>query len=383
LTRFGRSIIGGAETLARGLTKEATRHGWVVEVWTTCATDYTTWANTLPPGTTVEDGVTVRRFPVDAWNADTFHAINKRLESLGGLDKAGEYEWVFRGPHSTALNQFVARYAAEFDAVVAMPYLHSIPFDAAWLAGDNVLLIPCLHNEPKAYLEPFRLLLESASGVVFISPEEANFAVKDLGLRIDHSAIIGSGVQYNPPAKAEFSEELPYLLYVGRLEQGKNIPLLYDYIRRYAEEGGKVRLVIAGDGPCRPPAGPEFEFLGPVTDVEKDRLYAGSLALCQPSWNESFSLVIMESWLAGRPVLVWSGCDVTRGHVQRSKGGLWFGNYLEFKETVAWLLKHETAAGRMGANGQQYVKKNFMWQQVFSKFERTLAGWGFGDLRGL
>ena len=88
----------------------------------------------------------------------------------------------------------------------------------------------------------------------------------------------------------------------------------------------------------------------------------------------------MESWLAQRPVLVWAGCDVTRGHVQRSKGGLWFGNYDEFKEAVEWFKTHGTASARMGVNGSQYVKENFTWDRVFERFATNLNAWGFGEL---
>jgi glycosyltransferase involved in cell wall biosynthesis len=83
----------------------------------------------------------------------------------------------------------------------------------------------------------------------------------------------------------------------------------------------------------------------------------------------------MESWLARRPVLVWADCDVTRGHVQRSKGGLWFSNYDEFKEGVDWLDDHNKAAARMGTNGRRYVTNNFSWEHVFNRFSHALSSW--------
>ena len=55
---------------------------------------------------------------------------------------------------------------------------------------------------------------------------------------------------------------------------------------------------------------------------------AAASLLCQPSHNESFSLVIMESWLCGRPVLVSSQCAVTKDFAKRSNGGLYFKDYL-------------------------------------------------------
>ena len=70
VARYGPKIIGGAEGLARGFAEEAVRQGWEVEAWTTCATSYATWENELPSGTERQNGVLVRRFPIDKWDGE-------------------------------------------------------------------------------------------------------------------------------------------------------------------------------------------------------------------------------------------------------------------------------------------------------------------------
>ena len=61
--RYGQAINGGAELHARYIAEHLARHA-DVEVLTTCATDYVTWANDLRPGVETINGVAVRRFPV-------------------------------------------------------------------------------------------------------------------------------------------------------------------------------------------------------------------------------------------------------------------------------------------------------------------------------
>lgn len=375
LSRFGREILGGAETLARGLAVEAIQRGWKAEVWTTCATSYTTWANDLPQGRDEVEGVPVLRFPVDPWDPTAYHALSKKLQLRFALEIEEQYEWLASGPQSMMLYQHVAGHEAEWDAVIILPYLHSLTYHAAWLAGNKVIMWPCLHDEVYAYMEPFRVLLESVWGVVFISPEEAKLAISEIGMKLRQCAIVGSGVKLSDVWHHSVESEPPFLLYVGRLEDGKNVPLLFDYVARYVDEGGDLRLVVTGDGPRKPPDHPAFDFHGFVTEDEKSRLYASALALCQPSFNESFSLVLMESWISVRPVLVWSACDVTRGHVERSKGGLWFASYEEFKGAVEWLKNNQSAADQMGRNGQKYVELNYRWDHVFSRFSETLLRW--------
>lgn len=375
LSRFGREVIGGAETLARGLALEAIRHGWQVEVWTTCATSYTTWNNDLAPGRDQVDGMPVLRFPVDPWDHSAYHSLSKKLQIRSALAVDEQYHWLHSGPHSTLLYQHVAAHANEWDAVIVMPYLHSITYHSAWLGGDKVIMWPCLHNEIYAYMEPYRLLMESVWGVVFISPEEASLAINDIGMRLQRYSTVGSGVARFDVPRREVSAGSPFLLYVGRLDHGKNVQILYDHVTRFADEGGDIKLVIAGDGPLSPPDHPAFDFRGFVSEEEKANLYSSALALIQPSYHESFSLVLMESWLSRRPVLVWSACDVTQGHVNRSKGGLWFASYEEFKAVVNWLIQNPSAAAHMGTNGQKYVELNYRWDQVFTRFCETLTAW--------
>jgi glycosyltransferase involved in cell wall biosynthesis len=246
---------------------------------------------------------------------------------------------------------------------------------AAWAAPAQTVVWPCLHKEPYAFMEPVRLLLEGVWGVMFNSPEEGDLAGKVIGMRPNHQAVLGEGVTLASSAQKTTIDAPQNLLYVGRLEGGKNLALLYNYVRRYADEGGDSRLVVVGRGPFEPPDHPAFDYRGFVSEEEKAEHCASALALCQPSLNESFSLTVMESWLSGRPVLVHEDCDVTRGHVQRGKGGLWFKNYEEFAAAVNWLRANPNLAARMGRNGREYVQGNYTWAAVVDRFERIIAAW--------
>ena len=102
--------------------------------------------------------------------------------------------------------------------------------------------------------------------------------------------------------------------------------------------------------------------------------YAAATALCQPSVNESFSIVIMESWLAGAPVLVHRDCEVTHYHVLRSRGGLAFRTDYEFAESLDLLLQDDIRR-RLGENGRAYVQSQYAWSQVLERFQAALDAW--------
>jgi glycosyltransferase involved in cell wall biosynthesis len=376
--RYGLDAVGGAENQSQGFAEEMARRGHRVELWTTCARDHFTWENEYPSGRSELNGVIVRRFPITSRDAERQRRIETKIVTSGRLSREEQYGWLESAAHSSPLYQYIAQQAARFDAVVILPYASPLAHYAAWAAPQKTIFWPCLHDEPYAYMEPAHLLLENVWGVMFNSPEEGSLALKKLKIRPRQSAVLGEGVLLPdlPEIKANGRPaRSPYLVYVGRLEGGKNLQLLYNYMKRYAENGGQVKLVVMGRGPLEPPQHPAFDFRGFVSDEEKAAVCASALALCQPSLNESFSLVIMESWLAGRPVLVPEECDVTREHVRRSKGGLWFYSADEFGAALDWLAGHPDLAARMGQNGRRYVLQNYTWTAVAERFERILEGW--------
>jgi O-antigen biosynthesis protein len=239
---------------------------------------------------------------------------------------------------------------------------------------------PCLHDEPLAYLAPTRLLLGSTYGVFFNSPEEADLCTARLRCRMNRWSVVGEGVELSfeggDRETGGAAVPAPYLAYAGRLEEGKGVGDLYEYFARYhAQSRSPLRLAIVGGGPLKPPRSDAFAWLGRVSDNEKARMLRGAMALCNPSLNESFSLMMMDSWLARRPVLVNAGCAVTRGHARRSSGGLWYGNYDEFAACLDWFQANADVAAAMGEMGHRYVTANYTWPRVMRRIEATLRSW--------
>ena len=128
-----------------------------------------------------------------------------------------------------------------------------------------------------------------------------------------------------------------------------------------------------------PESAKEFVLdLGFVDTQDKYNAMAAAELLCQPSKNESFSIVIMESWLCGRPVLVHGKCPVTSDFVRRAQGGLYFNDYYEFEGCLEWMLRNPDKTALLGQNGNGFVRENFDWNIITRKyvtfFERLIEG---------
>jgi glycosyltransferase involved in cell wall biosynthesis len=168
----------------------------------------------------------------------------------------------------------------------------------------------------------------------------------------------------------------PYLLYSGRREPMKGTPLLTGYVDCFRKRTGRdIKLVFTGSGEIEAPVElePHMVDVGYVTEQEKREAMAGALAFCHPSPNESLGIVLLESWLAGRPALVTAASDVLVYQCRKSNGGLWFRNYPEFEEELLLLIDRPDLADAMGNAGRVYVQTEYAWDAVDRRLQAALS----------
>jgi glycosyltransferase involved in cell wall biosynthesis len=96
-----------------------------------------------------------------------------------------------------------------------------------------------------------------------------------------------------------------------------------------------------------------------------------------PSPYESLSLLALESFAVGTPVLANARADVLVDHCRRSQGGLFYADRWEFVEALKLLLRDGNLRTSLGKNGRAYIQRNYRWSIILSKYERL-----FTRLRG-
>jgi glycosyltransferase involved in cell wall biosynthesis len=378
MPRYGLEFAGGAEALARQLVEELHRTGVPVEVLTTCTNDMIVWNNAYPPGATVINSVPVQRFPTDSVDIDMYHQIvAKAFTAPQTVTYRDQQLFVRNSIHSQALYTHLGEHAERYRFCIVAPYLFGTTYHAGQIMKDKTIHIPCLHDEPFAYFAIFHEMFEEARGILFNAPEEEQLA-RRLGIFNPAAAVVGCGFRQPPPGNplAPYVRhqlgDVPFLLYLGRFDISKNFPLLIDYFLRYKREHtNPVRLVLTGHGPTTPPDDPDIVNLGFLPAEQMNDTLAAAAALAQLSVRESFSIVIMESWLQKRPVIVHSDCPVTHGHVERSGGGWAVGSYEEFAAALDMILSAPEVADQRGAAGQQYVAREYSWEAVLHRFHEA------------
>jgi glycosyltransferase involved in cell wall biosynthesis len=376
--------VGGAETLLLNLAQLAQAAGCEVTFLTTCAQDHFSWANAFPPGEVRRAGVRVLRFPVNEdRDIETFLRVQAAISAGESVSDEDEARWIANSVNSRALEAHVREMAASYDRVIVGPYLFGLTVAIAALAPDRTLLVPCLHDEPFARVRRIARMFAEVRGCIFNTEPERQLAVRLYGSALiapgRPASIVGYALPAFPCDPAACARQLglnaPYILYCGRREMLKGTPLLVDYWAAYRRLTGRdVKLVLTGSGWVETPEGLRGHLLdiGFVSEREKHDAMAGAVAFCHPSVNESLGIVLLESWLAGRPCLVHDRGVVLREQTRRAQAGLWFRDYPEFQECLNLLLDEPGLASALGASGHAFTLREYAPEAVQARLMDAL-----------
>jgi glycosyltransferase involved in cell wall biosynthesis len=377
--RYGEEIVGGAEMAARMIAERlVSQLGWPVEIFTTRAKDIVSWENEYPEGDVTLNGVVVHRFTVTSGRPAHFFSFSERV--LSYPDATTEAEGLAfidtQGPGCPSLVE--ALRDCDRELIAFYPYLYTPTVEGVAAVGDRAVMHPAAHDEPALHLPVFRRTMTGVQGLAFHTRSERElvqqmFPVADLpqeivGLGFDEPGDdVGAG---RDPGELLGIGDRPYLLYVGRVDGLKGTTTLAAFFAAYKERNrGPLALALVGPVTAQPPLTGDIVLTGPVSEADKWALMRGATALVQPSPHESFSLVLLESWSVGVPVMVNARCTATMEHCTDSGGGLSFGSYAEFEVVTDVMTGDPGLRARMGSSGRRYVDARFRWPVIIDRYD--------------
>ncbi len=376
---YGENNPGGAESLVRELTGHLFMSGIELEILTTCIKEFASdWGkNFYKEGSSKDSrGITVRRFKADKRDSASFDAVNLKL--MKGISISSKEEEIFVRNSATSrdLIKYMDEHKEEYSFFMYAPYMFGTTIEGCRNFPEKSVVIPCFHDESYFYMEYFKETFSRVRGLIYNAYPEYVLSNDTYDLKNVNQKVLGTGVDVSIKGNGEafrskFNIDGDYIIYAGRKDAGKNVDKLVnyhtEYITRRKNEGLKYpKLVLIGGGSIDIPscAGSDIIDLGFVDRQDMYDGMNGSLFLCQPSSHESFSLVIMESWLCGRPVLVSEDCAVTLDFAKRTNGGLYFKDYYDYEGCVDFFMNNEDINKVMAENGCKYVKENFSWDEI-------------------
>ena len=386
--RYGPDVAGGAETACRRFATRMAARGHEVEVLTSCAASHAGWANAYPEGDSDIDGVRLHRLAVsEVRDEATFARINERV--VWGVRPTPlrlQQRWIeVQGPLVRGLAPWLTERAGRYDAVVFVTYL----FYPTWAglpaasASAPTVLHPTAHDEPALGVRLFDTTFRHPKAFAFFTEEEA--ALVRRRFRVDQPAAvvgIGADLDVTVPSDAEAAfraahglGDRPYVVFLGRVEPGKGSEELFSFFAAYKERNpGPLALVMVGGVVDHPGSHPDIVITGFVSDAERTAALAGAMTLVQPSYYESFSLVLTEAWALRLPALVQGHCAVLEGQARRSGGAIPYRGFAEFEAALDLVRSDARLRRALGDAGRRYTEANYRWDTVLGRYERLLEG---------
>ncbi len=412
--RYGTEILGGSEYHCRLIAERlAQRHH--VEVLTTCAQDYITWKNEYTEGSDRVRGVTVRRFA----NSRTrdIHTFNRYSEWIfnNAHSREDEMEWLRQqGPWCPPLLEYIERNQQQYDVLIFFTYLYAPTVMGAKIAPQKSILVPTAHDEPAIHLDIYKELFSLPAGLAYNTEVERRFLTTHFSIRAIEEETIGCGVELphaqeyprEHPARPGEADDAaddqavvedasptfrphlaqrgsmfrrrhrlhgPIALYGGRIDPGKGCEELIEYFSTYVQDGGDASLVLMGVKLMPLPEEPFIRFAGYLPDQERVQALEAATVVVVPSPYESLSLLALESFAVGTPILANARSEVLVEHCRKSNAGLYYADRDEFVEALKVLMADPRLRARLGRNGRDYVRTNYRWDVILTKYERMFT----------
>ena len=373
--RYGLEVNGGSEYYTR-LIAERLAGNFEVDVITTKALDYTTWKDHYKNDEEMINGVRVLRFPVAKPRAKDFNEYNEKYLRSGKYDTEAEKLWFEKqGPYSPAATDYIRRSRDKYDVFIFVTYLYYLTVTGLPEVADKAVFIPTAHEEPYIHFKTFEKLFKLPKAFVFLTDEEKAlvqglFHCEDIPCRV-----MGTGVEVPcEPDEAAFRRkygiEGDYVIYVGRIDEGKNCPAMFRYFLEYRKRrpDSRLKLVLMGKQVCDIPKHEDIINLGFVSEEDKFSGISGAKCLWLPSNFESLSISVLEAMTLSVPVIVNGVCEVLRGHCIKSNGGLYYMDYFELEGILDYISTHEREYELMRSNAKAYIERNYRWEVIMKGF---------------
>jgi glycosyltransferase involved in cell wall biosynthesis len=279
-----------------------------------------------------------------------------------------------RGPWSQSLERYIANHVEEYDLVVT----HNNIFRPAVVAITEAkrkdvpsILIPHAHLDDDFYHFPD--LVESAQNATVVlaaSKEACNF--------FEHK---GCNVRYMPAGcdtEEEYSQQdveefmqvfkpgKPFILVLGRKAGAKGYRKIINAVEKLNSDGIHLHAVLIGpDDDGIPIKSKNATYLGRQPRSVVRGALLSCIALCNMSISESFGIVLLEAWLAGKPVIVNKNCAAFHAMATDRVNALMVDDDLD--EKIREIVSNAELRDSLARNGKT-VCDAYGWKTIGGNF---------------
>lgn len=303
--------------------------------------------------------------------------------------------WKYSGLNGVGLINYVKKYIDDYDIVYVPHYLYPISHQLIKIAGKKNIVHPFVHDElaldninNKKFFQHARSIIVNSDAEKYILDKHnvpVFCSIDEIGNRVDIPTFADDQQKRSRLFEKIGVKPKKYLFYVGRISKMKNVDDLIHWHKAFLEKTAlNIDLVIAGKGdPCKVadldklPKG--IKYAGFLSDEEKNIMMSNALAVTQLSILESFSLVMIESWLSRVPVIVNKNClPIKYNFIKSQSSGFLVGDESEYIKAIESLIFMPAKKYKeMGKNGYEFASRNFTTevfnQKLIQQFDKAIS----------
>jgi len=291
----------------------------------------------------------------------TRHATGLRLTDL-------------RGPWSSGLEGFIAENMEKYDLVIT----HNSVFRPAIAAIEHArrcsvpsILIPHAHLDDDYYHFPDVTGCALDASLVMAAPRAACQFFERKGCRVEYlPAGIDPDEIFSEADRQAFKRlypsDEPFVLVLGRKAGAKGYQKIIDAVEQLQSEA-KLNVVLIGpDDDGLPVEAPYASYLGrQPREVVRGALLS-CVALVNMSDSESFGIVLLEAWMAGKPVIANEECAAFHDMAVDGINAL-LVNAAGLKPALLRLLQEPELRMKLASEGAQQLQ-HYHWSEIARQF---------------
>ena len=280
-----------------------------------------------------------------------------------------------RGPWSSSLEGFIADHVADYDLVVTHNNVFRpavVAIEAAKKHGIPSILIPHAHLDDDFYHFPDWLESARNASLVLAVPKAACDFLAEKGCNVRYlPAGCDADEEFTPEDQEAFQQvhrsTRPFVLVLGRKAGAKGYRQIIDAVEQLNSEGVNLQIVLIGpDDDGVAVDSPNAVYLGrQPRNVVRGALLS-CVALCNMSSSESFGIVLLEAWLAGKPVIANKYCAAFHDMAVDGENALMVAEH-ELQGAILTLVNNSDLRNRLAERGAT-VAKTFGWDEVCKQF---------------
>lgn len=173
----------------------------------------------------------------------------------------------------------------------------------------------------------------------------------------------------------------PQLLYVGKIEERRNVYFLIEVFRKLRQDMPELQLVLVGNGERKYKSAflnevkkeldnGDIIYREKVQQKELPKIYRNAEVFLFTSKYEIFGMVLLEAMYFGLPVVssMNGGASML---IEDDKNGYILENFdLEtWAQKLEDILRDRDKRERMGQSAREKILRDFTWEQIAEKFE--------------